>query len=132
MAPVITATPTANPIAVPRPGRNSSRKMTVTTRRATPLRMNNLAAVRTSSQSCAKAIVPHHTDQPRNQAAIIRASSGLSSHGQRVAANSGLMTSRRPFIRSRPVTRTRNRLNQGLSGPPEIGAGADIVPRGMR
>ena len=96
------------------------------------MRMNSLAAVRISSQSCAKAIVPHHTDQPRNHAATIRASSGLSSHAQRVAANSGLMRRRRPFIRSRPVTRTRNRLNQRSSGPPEVGDGAEKVPRGMR
>ena len=132
MMPVMTVTATANPGAVPRPGRNSSRKTIVTISRATPLRMNSLAAVRISSQSWANAIVPHHTDQPRNHAETIRASSGLSSHAQRVAANSGLMRRRRPFIRSRPVTRTRKRLNQRSIGPPEVGAGAENVPRGMR
>ncbi len=96
------------------------------------MRMNSRTAVRISSQSRANAIVPHHTDQPRNQAATIRASSGLSFHAQRVAANSGLMTSSRPFMSSNPATRTRKRLNHGSIGPPLVGDGAESVPRGIR
>ena len=67
----------------------SPKKSRLVASRATPLsdeeagRAPDLVPVR------AKAIVPHQTAQPRNQAATIRASSGLSSHAQRVAANRG-------------------------------------------
>ena len=107
---------------------NRESDSTLAPRIPTPVMMFRYAAWRTSRQSWAKAIVPHHTAQPTNQAATMIESMELSSHGQRVVANSGSRMSRAPNIASSAASSIRKRTKPRCIGTAS-GAGAERSER---